>query len=233
MRKLLLATSALLALSAVTPANAYTISVFDTDQRNAAYGGDQAVLANWGVGPSDTYSNIRVGSNGQVSFNAVDGSTAESGIYFGGVLSPAISASPYTDSNHTRGYLTAGGGGGYIDMAYLGAPITSLLVLWGTVDGGDYRNRIVTGAGDVITGQTVLDNCPSCINENTEAWVLLTGLKPFNVARFSDAENNSFEYNVRAIEGVPEPTTWAMMLIGFLGMGFVGMRKKGYTFRFA
>jgi PEP-CTERM motif len=235
----LLACTALLGLAVASPASAYTISVFDATQRGAAYGGDVDTLANWGVGPSDTYSTIRTGSNGQVSFAAFDGATAASGIYFGGVLSPALSASPYTDSNHTRGYLTAGGGGGHIDMAYAGGDISSLLVLWGTVDGGDQRNVIRTfatgGGGDVITGQTVLDNCPSCINENTEAWVLLTGLKPFHLASFSDNAGNSFEYNVRAVEGVPEPATWAMMLLGFGGIGFVAMRKRrqGASFRLA
>jgi hypothetical protein len=26
---------------------------------------------------------------------------------------------------------------------------------------------------------------------------------------------------------VPEPSTWAMMLLGFAGLGFVGYRRKG------
>jgi PEP-CTERM motif len=28
------------------------------------------------------------------------------------------------------------------------------------------------------------------------------------------------------VEAVPEPSTWAMMLIGFAGLGFVGYRTK-------
>ncbi len=28
-------------------------------------------------------------------------------------------------------------------------------------------------------------------------------------------------------DGVPEPSTWAMMLLGFAGLGFVGYRRMG------
>jgi hypothetical protein len=36
------------------------------------------------------------------------------------------------------------------------------------------------------------------------------------------------------VSGVPEPATWAMMILGFLGIGFVGYRRKDKAaFRFA
>jgi hypothetical protein len=36
------------------------------------------------------------------------------------------------------------------------------------------------------------------------------------------------------ISAVPEPSTWAMMILGFFGVGFVAYRRKGkQTFRFA
>ena len=31
--------------------------------------------------------------------------------------------------------------------------------------------------------------------------------------------------NVSVTTGVPEPSTWAMMLAGFLGLGFAGYRR--------
>jgi hypothetical protein len=33
--------------------------------------------------------------------------------------------------------------------------------------------------------------------------------------------------------GVPEPSTWAMMILGFAGIGFMAYRRKNTTFRFA
>jgi PEP-CTERM motif len=35
------------------------------------------------------------------------------------------------------------------------------------------------------------------------------------------------------VEAVPEPSTWAMMILGFLGVGFVAYRRRGSSFRFA
>ena len=40
---------------------------------------------------------------------------------------------------------------------------------------------------------------------------------------FSDITALSFE----ATGGVPEPSTWAMMALGFAGLGFLAYRKRG------
>jgi hypothetical protein len=38
---------------------------------------------------------------------------------------------------------------------------------------------------------------------------------------------NSFEFdNVTSVAAVPEPATWAMMILGFLGVGFMAYRRK-------
>jgi hypothetical protein len=36
-----------------------------------------------------------------------------------------------------------------------------------------------------------------------------------------------------SISGVPEPSTWAMMILGFLGLGFLAYRRSGSTLRIA
>jgi hypothetical protein len=38
---------------------------------------------------------------------------------------------------------------------------------------------------------------------------------------------NSFEFdNVTSVAAVPEPATWAMMILGFLGVGLAAYRRK-------
>jgi hypothetical protein len=36
-----------------------------------------------------------------------------------------------------------------------------------------------------------------------------------------------------AVAPVPEPSTWAMMILGFLGLGFLAYRRSGSTLRIA
>jgi PEP-CTERM motif len=44
---------------------------------------------------------------------------------------------------------------------------------------------------------------------------------------FTDANNPGFDYldSVSLTTGIPEASTWAMMLLGFAGLGFAGYRK--------
>jgi hypothetical protein len=46
------------------------------------------------------------------------------------------------------------------------------------------------------------------------------------------ADDDSFTLDVVAAAVAPEPSTWAMMLLGFAGLGFAGFRvsRKGAAF---
>jgi hypothetical protein len=35
-----------------------------------------------------------------------------------------------------------------------------------------------------------------------------------------------FSVPITSVGGVPEPSTWAMMLLGFVGLGFMAYRRK-------
>jgi PEP-CTERM motif len=39
-------------------------------------------------------------------------------------------------------------------------------------------------------------------------------------------ESGNFEIGVAAVAAVPEPSTWAMMILGFAGLGFMAYRRK-------
>jgi PEP-CTERM motif len=44
------------------------------------------------------------------------------------------------------------------------------------------------------------------------------------VALLTDSSGNSFSINVVGPRAIPEPSTWALMLLGFAGLGFLGYR---------
>jgi PEP-CTERM motif len=54
-------------------------------------------------------------------------------------------------------------------------------------------------------------------------FVTLTSDTLFTSVTFA-SDRNSFE--ITNISAVPEPSTWAMMILGFLGVGFMGYRRK-------
>ena len=230
MKRLLLAATALFALSAV-PANAYTIDIIAAIDRGAVFSDPAGFTAQTFTGAG---SNQFINNNG---FNAVNayaaqpGTTANSGLFIGNILNDE--ASPFGNFNDNRVYLAAGGGGGAVALFSLDGAHTSLSMLWGTVDSGADRNRITTSAGEIITGQMVLDLCgANCSDGQTNVWLTITGLTAFQSAVFSDAGANSFEF-APAVAAVPEPSTWAMMILGFAGVGFMAYRRKSTpAFRF-
>jgi hypothetical protein len=64
----------------------------------------------------------------------------------------------------------------------------------------------------------------------------------FDVATFSITDtdvHNTSRGVITSLTGppittaVPEPSTWAMMILGFLGLGFMAYSKKNSALRFA
>jgi hypothetical protein len=226
--KRLLAVTALLALSAV-PASAYHIDIIATADQSAAFAVPSGYTPETYTTIPGSFSNQFIqngGGNARDTFFGSPGTGALSGLFIGNQSN--IDTSPFGLSNDSRLYLSAGGGGGNVLLTSQIGVQNTLTMLWGTVDAGEWRNRIVTSGGDVITGDKVLEACgSSCTSEHTNVLLRITGLADFTFANFSDRDNNSFEYvPVAAVGGVPELSTWAMFLIGFLGVGGMAMRRK-------
>jgi hypothetical protein len=187
-------------------------------------------------GPSlaaNSYIGNSIAPNGGWTF----GATAGSGLYTGGIS--GIVASPYGDSPpnsfSTKGYLSAEGGGGVVTLSTTQS-LNAINVLWGTVDNGTNRNVLLGSGGDSVDGAAIeaamIAFCGTCgiTDGNWEAYVKLTDFNSFNSITFSDQTLNAFEFNVGAapsnVGGVPEPSTWAMLLLGFVGVGFMAYRRK-------
>jgi len=54
-------------------------------------------------------------------------------------------------------------------------------------------------------------------------------LLSFVVENFAQNGGNpsALDVSLSAVSAVPEPATWAMMLLGFAGVGFIGYRQSG------
>jgi hypothetical protein len=231
MRKLLLASAALLALS--VPASAYTIDIIATFDQSAAFAVPTGYTPETYLGGGSNQFINNVGANGRDSYFGSPGTTALSGLFIGN--QSGIDTSPFGLSDNSRLYLSAGGGGGNVLLTSQIGVQNTITMLWGTVDAGEWRNRIVTSGGDIITGDKVLEACgDDCSSEHTNVLLRITGLADFTYANFSDRDNNSFEYVPVAVAAVPEPSTWAMMILGFCGIVFMGAKRRregGSAFR--
>jgi hypothetical protein len=53
--------------------------------------------------------------------------------------------------------------------------------------------------------------------------VTITGLAPFTTATFHSTAN-AFEFSLGS--AIPEPSTWAMMLLGFAGLGYAAFYRN-------
>jgi hypothetical protein len=226
---------AFLALS--QPASAVTVTLEGEDSRSGSLVPQFSLLDLQLIGAPATNSFVTnmSGNIGGITYSFLGGSGGTSGIYAGG---QPIAASPYTDADQTTKYFSAEGGGS-VKFIYNSAQ-TTLNILWGTVDSTDTRNLITTnGVNGVqtISGGDILSACGlSCSDGNTEVWVTITGLNSFTSLTFSDNSANAFEFNVGAPTGgpftngtpggVPEPSTWAMLVVGFAGIGFMSYRRK-------
>jgi PEP-CTERM motif len=147
---------------------------------------------------------------------------------------PDISAAPLGMGDGPDGttYMSVEGGG--VEMATWATPQTSLSIYWGSIDGNSNLNSLaITIDGYTLTGADLVSLGALGQGNQTDPadneWVTITGLGPFTQATFSST-SNAFEFSLGSgVSGVPEPSTWAMMGLGFAGLGFMGWRGSRKT----
>jgi hypothetical protein len=119
--------------------------------------------------------------------------------------------------------------GGDSETATFATDQTSISIYWGSIDS---YNTFVTIDGYSLTGTELASmgatDDGSHSSPTSNEWITISGLGAFKSATFSSG-SNSFEFSLGS--SVPEPSTWAMMMLGFAGLGYAAFRRnsKGQT----
>lgn len=200
-------------LLSANSANAYTISIVPTPDDLLAF-------------QDDCGGHSCVGDTGTVDVTGLGTFTGDVTVYAGGVSVPDV-ASPPTPTN---AYLSVGGGPGGTATLITDGYYNALYLEWGSIDGTPIENVLMIdprhGAPIVITGDEILSLIPGSQSGITSAFVEITGLPEYDKVIFS-SKLNAFETQFEGtLCPVPETSTWAMMLVGFAGLGYATYNRK-------
>ena len=217
---------AVIALGLSTAGNAATITILPA--------GDLGPPA--GYGPGATFDTIPAQAYGSVTPSGafIDAGAAFSGsgviMNNGGQGSLGLYASPFGDASNYMAVL----GGGWEEIAY-SAPSASFGLYWGSVD---TYNSLAFYSGDALVATITGADLPLSANGGqadyaSNAYVWITALPQFDRV-IAASSSNSFEFDnvvaggalAQASAPIPEPSTWAMMLLGFAGLGYAALRRK-------
>jgi hypothetical protein len=145
---------------------------------------------------------------------------------------PNTSVTPFGLTPVGANYLAVQAGAGSSFTFPITSNLTYFGLLWGSVD--NYNTITFSGIGGTqsFTGSNVLAADPTLVNHSTGAngtdYVNFSNFGPgFNTVTFT-AGQPAFELaNVSyTVSAVPEPATWAMMILGFLGIGLISYRRR-------
>jgi len=189
-------------------------------------------------GPQDPqyFASEAAGQNGftldGITWTDVSGSAATEKGTLPGMYAAPLGMGTSTTTGTT--YMAVEGGG--TEMATWATPQTSLSIYWGSIDAdvaGSASNGNVNGFSITIDGYTLtgLDLMAMGAHGNggqgdplANQLVTISGLGAFTTVEFTTTRN-AFEFSLGAAT-VPEPATWAMMMLGFAGLGYAAFRRN-------
>lgn len=160
----------------------------------------------------------------------------------GAVVSGTVSGQHAQPFGSTGNYWSIGptdGSPGTLNLSSFGG-ISTISFIWGSVDSGLWNLlEVLDGGGNVIqswTGDAVAPaNGDQTLPANNPLVTLtFSGGDEWNVGglRFS-ANQNAFEVDNFSVQAVPEPSTWAFLLVGFAAVGYSLRSRKAAHVKFA
>jgi hypothetical protein len=193
-----------------------------------------------GYGPGATFDSVSAQAYGSTAAfgSFFDGGAAFSGsgvvMNNGGQGSLGLYATPFGDPTNYMAILR----GGSEDIVYSSLK-NSFGLYWGSVD---TYNSLAFYNGNILVATITGGDLGPSVNPNggqtdyaSNAYVWITALPQFDRV-VAASSGNSFEFdNVVAglapgfpasVAAVPEPSTWAMLLVGFSGLGYAAFRRS-------
>jgi hypothetical protein len=159
-----------------------------------------------------------------------------------GVQQGSVSGVYAAPLGETTPYMAVEGGG--TEQVVFGSSQTSISIYWGSIDGatpGNNNSFAITVDGYTLTGADLVSmygaqGGGSQTSPAGNQLVTISGLDAFTTATFSSTQN-AFEFSLVSPtigttgSATPEPSTWAMMVLGFAGLGYAAFRRnsKGQT----
>ncbi len=118
------------------------------------------------------------------------------------------------------------------------ANTNSVTIYWGSIDGDPpttNQNTVTLSNGDVVTGAELESTLGALGNGSQTSpknnlWVKISDTASFDWFK-ATSTGNSFEFDMAGAV-IPEPSTWAMLLLGFSGLGYAAFRRNAKV-RFA
>jgi hypothetical protein len=147
-----------------------------------------------------------------------------------GTLTNVYAAPLGMGNSQTTGttYMAVEGGGS--ETVTFATPQTSIAIYWGSIDGtvgGNLNSFAITMDGYTLTGADLVAmgavGGGNQTNTLANQLVRITDLAPFTTATFTSTQN-AFEFSIGT--AVPEASTWAMMTLGFAGLGYAAFRRN-------
>src|SRR5229473_3523238 len=134
--------------------------------------------------------------------------------------SSSAGAAPFGDPTPYLSVL----GGGSVTVTVAGGLTDHLLQFY--VGSVDLYNGISFNTGGSFAGADFTANNNGCQNAPCSGLLTFAGdFQSFTMTSGANSfETDSFTTFTR---GVPEPSTWAMMILGFMSVGFMAYRRKG------